>query len=96
MNDIVCPRCGVPERPLNPLAAARLRQAGSCQGCRASASLSSRPWLLPLFVEFWRKAGFPASDSWHTGLGSAADQETDTAAFAPHLHEAGIATGLPH
>ena len=59
-----CPACGAREQALNPQALGRLRQEGLCQGCRARRSLEGKPGLLPLFVGFWRRSGFPASSSW--------------------------------
>lgn len=63
-----CPRCGAHERPENELARRRLQGTGRCQGCRAREALVARPSTLPLFLEFWRKFGFPSSPSWMEGV----------------------------
>ena len=76
-----CPRCGTLERSPNALAAARLRRAGRCQGCRALDTLYERPWLLPHFVSFWKIVGFPASDAWLRQLASSGDQGEDAVAI---------------
>ena len=73
MHDFHCPRCRTRERPANAAAAERLKRSRRCQGCRALDTLQARPWLLPLFVGFWRNAGFPASDEWFRGLAAPAD-----------------------
>jgi len=59
-----CPRCGHVELPANSLARAHSEASGLCQGCRASRTLSRRPWLTSDFVDAWQRVGFPASDSW--------------------------------
>ncbi|MDW7710869.1 MAG: hypothetical protein SCH98_10370 [Deferrisomatales bacterium] len=59
-----CQACGVWERAATEDALVRLQREGLCQGCRAARTLERRPALLPLFVGFWRKSGFPASSAW--------------------------------
>ncbi|MBE0616998.1 MAG: hypothetical protein IH608_03600 [Proteobacteria bacterium] len=67
----LCPACGTREQAANENALGRLRQEGLCQGCRARRSLERRPELLPLYVGFWKRSGFPASASWLAAVGSA-------------------------
>lgn len=86
-----CPACGVREGVANGAALARLCHGGLCQGCRAARSLERRPELLPLFVEFWRKSGFPASSSW---LNAAVPGSGRTRA-APN-YEAPAVAGMTH
>ncbi len=86
MDDFLCPRCGTREAPANKLAAQRLRQVGRCQGCRAGETLRHRPWLLPIFVDFWKGAGFPSSDSWLQGLAAASDTEGRVPADPSRTH----------
>jgi hypothetical protein len=92
MDDFLCPRCGRRETPANQLAAERLRRAGRCQGCRAGTTLRERPWLLPLFVDFWKRSSFPSSDSWLEEVGAAGDAEGCTPGESSGIH---LDTGGP-
>lgn len=76
-----CPACGAWERASTEAALLRLEHEGLCQGCRAARTLERRPELLPLFVGFWRKSGFPASSTW---LAAAPDRPAELAASLSH------------
>jgi hypothetical protein len=65
-----CPACGTSEIPANKLARAKLMEVGLCQGCRAGKTFQRNPQLLPLFVAFWSRHGFPASDFWLEAAGA--------------------------
>lgn len=64
-----CSACNAPHRPLTEAARRYFAEkARRCQGCRAGERINAMPWLLPLYVQFWKTHRFPANPAWLSAI----------------------------